>query len=193
MKRKKLVLFIDSGDTLVDESTQVWTSDDESSDDKSLVLETGFIEGAEAAIRLIHERGYTISLVADGRERSFENVYSRQYNLRPCLDAWIVSETVGVQKPAPEMFQAAMDALHLDDRDKSRIIMVGNNLGRDILGANRFGIASVWIDWTTRYPKEPKSRDEVPDYTIHSPSELPALMEKLEAILEKGGFIKEGI
>jgi len=176
--KKKLVLFIDSGDTLVDEGAQVWAPDD-----RGLVLRTGLIGGAEAAIRLIHERGYIISLVADGRVESFENVYSRQYNLRPCFDAWIVSETVGEQKPARGMFQAAMDALGLCEADKGRIVMAGNNLSRDILGANLFGIRSIWIDWTPRYPKEPANENEVPHYVIHTPSELPPLLDKLEEAL----------
>lgn len=40
--------------------------------------------------------------------------------------------------------------------------MVGNNLERDIVGANRFGITSVFIKWSPRYPMEPKNEEEVP-------------------------------
>ena len=180
---KNLILFIDSGDTLVDEAAQIWGEDD-------TVLEAGLIEGAEAVLRRIHEQGYTISLVADGKNLSFENVYTRQYKLRSCFDAWIVSETMGYRKPDPEMFQGAMDALSLLPEDKHRIVMVGNNLGRDVLGANCFGIVSVWIDWSKRYQREPQSPNEVPDYTIHFPADLPPLLEKLEALLLKGESIK---
>jgi putative hydrolase of the HAD superfamily len=183
MGDKQLVLFIDSGDTLVDEGTQVWGEDD-------IVLETGLIEGAEAALKVIHERGYLIALVADGRDISFENVYLRQYGLRHCFDAWIVSETLGVSKPAAEMFQGAMDALNLGPADKGRVVMVGNNLSRDVRGANLFGITSIWIDWSPRYPREGRDGNEVPDYTIHSPAELPPLLEKLDAALKRGESIK---
>jgi putative hydrolase of the HAD superfamily len=83
------------------------------------------------------------------------------------------------------MFQEAMDQLGLSDADKGRVVMVGNNLRRDIRGANLFGIASVWLDWTTRYPRESRDADEVPDYTIHVPAELPALLDGLEAALQQ--------
>lgn len=83
------------------------------------------------------------------------------------------------------MFETAMKLLHLTDEDKKRIIMVGNNLERDIVGANRFGITSVFIKWSPRYPMEPKNEEEVPDYIIHKPLELLDLVEKLEAELEK--------
>lgn len=66
--------------------------------------------------------------------------------------------------------------------------MVGNNLERDIVGANRFGITSVFIKWSPRYPMEPKNEEEVPDYIIRKPLELLDLVEKLEAELENGGY-----
>jgi len=78
------------------------------------------------------------------------------------------------------MFQAAMDALGLTDADKGRIIMVGNNLKRDILGANRFGIHSVLIDWAPRRSMIPETDEEVPEYTIHTPAELLPLVDRLE-------------
>lgn len=53
------------------------------------------------------------------------------------------------------------------------------------MGANRFGITSVFIKWSPRYPMEPKNEEEVPDYIIHKPLELLDLVEKLEAELEK--------
>ena len=101
------------------------------------------------------------------------------------FDARTISEEVGEKKPSQAMFETAMKLLHLTDEDKKRIIMVGNNLERDIVGANRFGITSVFIKWSPRYPMEPKNEEEVPDYIIRKPLELLDLVEKLEAELEK--------
>jgi putative hydrolase of the HAD superfamily len=180
---KRLVLFIDSGDTLVDEAAQEW--------DQGIVLRSGLIPGAAGALRRIRQQGHAIALVADAEVESMENVYRRQHKLDDCFDAWIISEKVGKSKPDPAMFQAAMDALGLSGADKGRIIMVGNNLRRDIPGANRFGIVSVWIDWSPRYFREPRDQDEIPDYTIRHPGELPPLMEQLEEVLCRGGAIQK--
>jgi putative hydrolase of the HAD superfamily len=182
MAVKKLVLFIDSGDTLVDEAAQEW--------DSGIVLRAGLIPGAAESLRRIHDQGHAIVLVADAEVKSMENVY-QQHKLEDCFDARIISEAVGKQKPDAAMFQAAMDALGLSEADKGRIIMVGNNLRKDIFGANKFGIASVWIDWSTRHFNEAQGdQAEVPDYTIHSPGELPPLMERLEEALGRGEAIK---
>jgi putative hydrolase of the HAD superfamily len=181
--KKQIILFIDSGDTLVDEASEI-------RDAENMVIKADLIAGAAEAMRVIHNEGYAVALVADGNNRSFDNVYA-QHKLRDCFDAWVISETVGVQKPAPEMFRAAMEQLLLSDSDKYRIVMAGNNLRRDILGANRFGIVSIWLDWSPRYPHESNGEDEIPDYVIHTPQELPPLLRELEGALNKGEKIKK--
>jgi putative hydrolase of the HAD superfamily len=147
---------------------------------RELVLEAELIPGARAALREIHKAGCRIALVADGLDQSFRNVLLKQHGLEDCFDAWVVSEIVGEKKPSPKMFSEAMRQLHLSDDDKKNIVMLGNNLPRDIAGANRFGIRSVLLDWSPRYNYSPKEADEKPDYIIHSPAELPALLAKLE-------------
>ena len=111
-KNKKLIIFTDSGDTILDESTQQYMTQK-----PEIVSKADFIENAGEILEKIHNAGYTIVLVADGEEESFQNVY-RVNGLRHCFDGWVVSETVGVQKPERPMFQTAMDALRLLTRTK---------------------------------------------------------------------------
>lgn len=173
---KKLVIFTDSGDTIIDEATQVY-------DDRHIVQEASFIPGADRALRQLHEEGYTIALVADGEWESFQNVYRRS-GLDDCFDAWVVSEVVGQQKPAAVMFETAYEKLGLTDADKSRIVMIGNNLKKDVAGANRQGLISVWLDWSPRYFHTVEEPDWQPDYTVHTPDELLALIHRLKAEME---------
>lgn len=183
-KSKKLIIFTDSGDTILDESTQRFMEKK-----PQIVSEADFIEDAGKVLEALHKAGYTIALVADGEEESFQNVY-RANGLRYCFDAWVVSETVGVQKPERPMFQTAMDALQLTDEDKGRIVMIGNNLKKDVAGANRFGIASIWLDWSPRYFHSFEEEDWRPDYTVKHPSELIGLLAELEEKLAQGGTLK---
>lgn len=169
---KKLIIFTDSGDTIIDEATQVY-------DDRGIVLKADFIPGAGEVLKQLHDEGFTVALVADGEWESFQNVY-RENGLGYCFDAWIVSEVVGMQKPAPVMFEAAYEALKLTEADKRRIVMIGNNLKKDIAGANRQGLISVWLDWSPRYFHTVEEPDWQPDYTIHTPDELIPLIHELE-------------
>ena len=180
--KKNLIIFTDSGDTIIDESTQVY-------DDRGIVTKAAFIPGAGEVIRELKEEGYRIALVADGEWESFRNVY-RENGLGYCFEEWIVSEVVGEEKPARSMFDTAMEKMRLTEADKPFIVMIGNNLKKDIVGANRYGITSVWLDWSPRYFHTVEEPDWQPDYTVKTPKELKALLEKLE---EKCGEKKERI
>lgn len=169
---KNLIIFTDSGDTIIDEGTQVF-------DERGIVTEAGFIPGAGELLKQLKEEGYRIALVADGEWESFQNVY-RKNGLGYCFEEWVVSEVVGEQKPARSMFDAAMEKMRLSDADKPFIIMIGNNLKKDVAGANRYGLTSVWLDWSPRYFHRVEEPDWQPDYTVKTPEELKKLIGELE-------------
>ncbi|NLK28496.1 MAG: HAD hydrolase-like protein [Clostridiales bacterium] len=168
---KELIIFIDSGDTLIDESTEIKDSD-------GTVLHSQMIEGARETLVTLYESGYTIALVADGTKQSFDNIYNEN-GLDYCFKAKAISGELGKEKPAPIMFQHAMEQLGLTEKDKSRIVMIGNNLERDIVGANRMGITSILISYSPRYVMQPKCEEEIPDYVVSKPIELLGLLEQL--------------
>ena len=88
---------------------------------------------------------------------------------------------IGELKPRPAMFETAFKLIPEKYRSKENILMVGNNLRRDIKGANNFGITSVWMNWSPRYYHEINEPDEKPDYEINSPKELLCLLDKLNS------------
>jgi FMN phosphatase YigB (HAD superfamily) len=58
--------------------------------------------------------------------------------------------------------------------------MVGNNLERDIAGANRLGLISVFFHLNDRRRTHPLTPDEVPRYTVTSAAELRELIARLD-------------
>lgn len=170
--RKNLIIFTDSGDTLIDEGTEI-------RNEEGIVVHADLIPGAKETLLALYEEGYRIALVADGDEQSFTNVYLEN-GLSHCFCTRSISEIVGEEKPSARMFRDAMDKNGLTDADKGRIVMVGNNLRRDIVGANRFGLTSILLDWSPRYNMVPETKEQEPDYIIHNPAELPALLGRLE-------------
>jgi putative hydrolase of the HAD superfamily len=168
---KELIVFIDSGDTLIDESTEI-------KDDKYNVLHSKLIEGAGETLVKLYDSGYTIALVADGTKVSFDNIYTEN-GLDYCFKAKAISGELGYEKPAEIMFRHAMNELGLTDSDKHRIVMIGNNLKRDVVGANRMGITSILISYSPRYVMQPENAEEIPDYVVSKPSEIFDLLEQL--------------
>ncbi|BAU28557.1 putative hydrolase of the HAD superfamily [Aneurinibacillus soli] len=91
--------------------------------------------------------------------------------LVPYFDHIVISGAFGRGKPDPSIFEHALTLMSLQ---KDEVIMVGDNLMTDILGASRAGINSVWIN---RHDKE---RNEViPDYEIKHLEELYSILDTL--------------
>ncbi|MCX7668616.1 MAG: HAD hydrolase-like protein [Anaerolineae bacterium] len=85
-----------------------------------------------------------------------------------------------IEKPDPRIFRAALDALGIREADYGRVVMVGNNLERDIAGANRLGLISVFFHWNERRRTQPLTADETPRYTVTSAQALTELIETQE-------------
>lgn len=168
----KLIIFWDSGDTIVEEVT-------EQRDERGIVFSAELHQGCRELLLRLKEEGFRMALVADGEVESFQNIY-RQHGLEEVFETRAISEALPERKPAAIMFQTAMDGLGLADEDKSRVVMIGNHLMRDVGGANRFGIRSIYFGWTTRYEKHPSNEDEIPDFTVYTADELEKLIHRLD-------------
>ena len=145
-------VFLDSGDTLVNEATEVF-------DEDGYVIEAGLIPGALEMVRGLAREGYRLVLVADGRVRSFATVLGG-HGIAPHFHAQVISESEGCEKPDPRIFQKAMTTLNLGPEDADAIVMVGNHLERDIGGANALGIITIWQSWS-------KKRSHIPANAMH--------------------------
>ena len=172
---KRLVVCLDCGDTLVDEATQVFAPNGD-------VLQAQAIPGALDALHTLHARGYRLALVADGRVASFENILKglRVWDL---FEAHIISQAVGAEKPSERMFHAAMQALCLTPEDADHMVMIGNNIKRDIAGANAMGMHSILLTYSPRYCMTPACKQETPEYRTESPACCPELIEQIERSL----------
>lgn len=166
-----LAVFFDLGDTLMIEETEV--------KDETLTTQSAdLIPGAADLVRELHARGVPLALVADSRPGTPPNVL-QQHGLLDLFDCLAISEVVGAEKPQPEIFQAALGALGIAPEDVGRVAMVGNNLERDIAGANRLGLVSIFLHWNERRRTTVESADEEPTHTVRSVAELRALLARL--------------
>jgi putative hydrolase of the HAD superfamily len=107
---------------------------------------------------------YQLILITNGSPNLQHTKLALTPELIPYFDHIVISGDFGKGKPDPSIFEYALSRLSLQKED---VIMVGDNLMTDILGANRAGIKSVWIN------RHQKDRNEViPTYEIHHLKEL---------------------
>lgn len=115
---------------------------------------------------------YQLLLLTNGSPDLQNTKLSITPELVPYFDYIVISGEFGKGKPDPSLYEYALSKLSLE---KDKVIMVGDNLMTDILGANRAGIRSVWVN---RHQKE---RNEViPTYEIRHLEELFPILEELK-------------
>ena len=173
MTHRLAALLFDLGDTLMIEESEV-------KDSEGTTLRADLIPGMAEALRRFKAQGYPLALVADSRPNTPINVL-RQHDLYELFDTLAISEVVGVSKPAPLIFRAALEALHIPENDYGRVVMVGNHLERDVVGANRLGLISVFLHWNDRRSSQPLTDEQVPRYIVSSAQELVALIETIDS------------
>lgn len=145
------------------------------------------VAGMADLLRELHAGGTALALVADTRIGTYRNVL-RQHGLFDCFDAFAISEEVGVEKPDPRMFRVALSGLGIPEPEWSHVVMVGNNLARDIKGANALNLISIWFAWNTRYPTVPADEHEQPSYQVRDSHELDALLAALDESADTRAF-----
>lgn len=78
----------------------------------------------------------------------------------------IASETVGYMKPRKEYFDAMYSKFDLYNKDK--MLIIGDELDKDILGGNRENIDTVWVNLFNKV----NNTDIKPTYEINNIKEL---------------------
>ncbi len=104
---------------------------------------TYLLEGAHELVCELKKK-YVIGILTNGI-KEVQTARVKGSSIADQIDALIISEDVGYSKPDERIFKFALN--QLDFYDKSKILMIGDSLSSDILGANRFGIDSCWINW----------------------------------------------
>lgn len=115
---------------------------------------------------------YSLLLLTNGSPHLQNTKLSITPEISPYFDHIVISGDFGKGKPDPSIFEYAVSLLGVD---KSECLMVGDNVMTDILGANRTGIKSVWIN------RENAEKNSIqPTYEIQHLQDLLALLEKEE-------------
>ncbi|PLS00992.1 HAD family hydrolase [Neobacillus cucumis] len=115
---------------------------------------------------------YQLLLLTNGSPELQNTKLEITPELVPYFDQIVISGDFGRGKPDPSIFEHALSLMELQ---KDEVIMVGDNLMTDVLGANRAGIKTVWIN---RHEKE---RNEViPTYEIKHLEELFPILAELK-------------
>ena len=130
-----------------------------------------FLPGAESLLKELAPQ-YDLYLATNGAS-SVQRGRLKSAELESWFKGIFISEEVGYNKPSLEYFQSAFAAI--PDFDPAAAIIVGDSLTSDIRGGRNAGIRTCWLNPAGEDPRP----DIIPDYTVRTLEELPALFKTL--------------
>ncbi|MEF8819587.1 MAG: HAD family hydrolase [Haloferacaceae archaeon] len=117
-------------------------------------------DDALPAVERLRDRGAALALVTNTDATSLARLRER-FPVDEAFDAVVASYEVGALKPAPAMFETALDRVGADAGEAA---MVGDSPGSDVRAARRLGLRAVLVDradeygWLNHEPRVPDLR-----------------------------------
>ena len=120
----------------------------------------------------VRDGGFGVAVIGNQPARRHDELTA--LGVRP--DVMVMSDTLGAQKPAPEFFAAALEAM--GGPAPAEVAYVGDRVDNDVRPAAAAGLRPVWL---RRGPWGALHRDEPPaaELVVSSLGELPARLPQL--------------
>lgn len=123
------------------------------SQDYCAFLSEGYfkMEGAMEILEYLKAKGYKLYATTNGLSSTqFKRI--KNSGIEPYFDGIFVSEEAGHQKPEKEYFDYVISKI--PEKDKSKMLIVGDSQSSDILGGINSGIDTCWYNFqnsTSKY------------------------------------------
>lgn len=117
---------------------------------------------------------YRLALLSNaGDEANVQRLIDKAA-IREYFDPILISAALGIRKPDPRPFEMILSQWGLPPFE---VVMVGDTLAADILGAQRAGIHQIWLRDITGAETEAPSPDFQPERIADDLADIPALVE----------------
>jgi HAD superfamily hydrolase (TIGR01549 family) len=133
--------------------------------------------GVQQVLDVLGRDGYRLGMISNaGNEANVHRLIDNA-GLRRHFDPILISAAVGLRKPNPALFEMVLQAWRLPPHE---VVMIGDTLGADILGAQNAGIHQIWL---TADADTPSNRAHagtiIPEAVASSLAEVPSVLKGL--------------
>ncbi|HEY5157282.1 MAG TPA: HAD family hydrolase [Anaerolineales bacterium] len=128
------------------------------------------------ALQTLREQGYRLGIVSNTSDDQNVQKLVDRWELRPFFETIITSAGFGIRKPDRRIFQLALNYFGVAP---GQIVMVGDTIEADILGANQMGFYSIWITRRAQIPEEGELAIQ-PQAVISTLKEIPDLLADIQ-------------
>ncbi|MFA5237507.1 MAG: HAD-IA family hydrolase, partial [Methanoregula sp.] len=129
--------------------------------------------GVTKTLRAIREMGFATAVVTDA-EKADASLRLGRCGLSSFFDCMVTFDLIGVKKPAPEPFLAALGTIRAPAEES---VFIGDSPRRDIEPCKKLGIRTVYARYGDRFSK---TRDYAgADFVIDRMDELPDILHSM--------------
>lgn len=108
------------------------------------------VDGAIEILSFLKDKGYKIYATTNGLSMTQFNRIKNS-GLEPYFDSVFVSEVIGFQKPEKEYFDHVIK--NIPEKNKDKILIIGDSMSSDILGGINSNIDTCWFNPDLNSPK----------------------------------------
>jgi len=124
--------------------------------------EDRLLDGARETLEVLRRQGYRLGIVSN-RDEPFDDLLTRYGLELSCFDLTLAAGEINAWKPAPAIFQHALQRLELTP---AQAIYIGDNFYADVVGARGAGLLPILLDPDEIFPEADcpviRQLDEIP-------------------------------
>lgn len=132
--------------------------------------------GVHEVLGELRQAGLRLGIISNASDAANVHRLVDKANLRPFFDPIVVSAEERIRKPDARIFEILLQAWDLPPQ---RVVMTGDSLPADIVGARQVGMYSIWLTADADTPSNRAVRNEIePDAVAEELVEIPDLIRR---------------
>jgi putative hydrolase of the HAD superfamily len=129
------------------------------------------VEGVKEGISLVKDKGYHCGIISD-IDNDYQLKQFQALNLDNAFDSITTSEEVKAYKPDEVIYKVALDKANCQG---NQALMVGDSYHKDIAGAKKMNMTTIWIN----YYQNSKEEKCLADYIIKEFKEILTIFNEI--------------
>ncbi len=131
---------------------------------------------AGAVIETLRRAGYRLGMISNAGDGENVRRLLRNCALDGHFEPLLISAEFGLRKPASAIFQGLLQQWRAEPQ---QVVMVGDRLVEDVLGAQRVGMRQIWV---RRYaePDQPMQNQVQPEFSLQDLAQVPQCVAQME-------------